>query len=164
MSKLRCTCGHIIRDQTDCIPYKALRYADEDTPVYFEAIETIADLVQAYEHEATERPPHPQPEQQKHDKRKGLTRQITRILGHYHIGHFRVLFECENCGRLWLQVNPRENTVVSYLPESDTRGVLRSHGGTEDIPKLTVGKSTSGEVTLQRAHQTSPRILDVSEE
>jgi hypothetical protein len=30
MSKLRCTCGHVIRDQTDNLPYKAYFVPDED--------------------------------------------------------------------------------------------------------------------------------------
>ena len=153
MSKLGCTCGHTIRDNTDSIPYKALCYSDEDTPVYFEAIETIADLLQARENPTAEQSFPPQPEQQKRKERMSLGHEITRILVYYHGGHRRDVFECENCGRLWLQVNPRENTYVSYLPEGQTRGVLRSHGGREEIPKIAVKKD----------HQTSPGMLDVSE-
>src|SRR5579884_2737233 len=153
MSKLGCPCGHTIRDQTDCIPYKALCYADEDTPVYFEAIEAIADLIQERENHITEQSfSPPQSEQQKRKERMSLTREITRILGYYHGGHLRVVFECENCGRLRLQVNPRENNFVSYLPEGHTRGVFRSQGGREEIPKI----------TLKEAHQTSPGMLDIS--
>jgi hypothetical protein len=40
----------------------------------------------------------------------------------------RTVYECENCGRLWIQAMPHTNTWVSYLPESATRGILR-HGG-----------------------------------
>jgi hypothetical protein len=141
MSKLGCTCGHTIRDQTDCIPYKALCYSDEDTPVYFEAIETITDLIQAREDHMIEQSFSPQSEQQRRKERMNLTREITRILGYYRGGHLRDVFECENCGRLWLQVNPRENTFVSYLPEGHTRGVFRSHGGREEIPKITLEKA-----------------------
>lgn len=157
MSKLGCTCGHTIRDQTDCIPYKALCYSDEDTPVYFEAIETIADLIQAREDYMTEHAFSPQSEQQKREEHMSLTREITRILEYYHTGHLRDVFECENCGRLRLQVNPRENTFVSYLPEGHTRGVLRSHGGREDIPKIALKKalqiSLSNLMTLKKKNK-----------
>lgn len=39
MSKLGCTCGHIIRDQTDRLPYKARFLRDYDTDAVYEAIE-----------------------------------------------------------------------------------------------------------------------------
>lgn len=152
MSKLGCTCGYTIRDNTDEIPYKALCYADEDTPVYFnEVIETVGDLLLAYKQEAKERPLLASSDSHESSDRRHITRQIVQILSYYHGGHRRDLFECENCGRLWLQVNPRENTYVSYLPEGQARGVLRSHGGREEIPRLTVRKDSSGKIVLRRA-------------
>lgn len=155
MSKLGCTCGHTIKDSTDKIPYKALCYADEDTPVYYEDIETLVDLLQAYAQEAREHALHPQSDEYKLDDRSHIALQITRILSYHHVGHLRDLFECENCGRLWLQVNPSENTYVSYLPEGLARGVLRSHGGREEVPMLAVEKDLSGKIILKRANQPS---------
>ena len=37
----------------------------------------------------------------------------------------RTVYECENCGRLWIQAAPK---WVSYLPESAVRGILRHKG------------------------------------
>jgi hypothetical protein len=37
-------------------------------------------------------------------------------------GHF--MYECEHCGRLWIQPDTFENKYVTYLPEGETRGVL----------------------------------------
>lgn len=59
MSKLGCTCGHAIKDNTDEIPYKALCYAGEDTPVYFEDIKSLVDLLQVYAQEARKHALHP---------------------------------------------------------------------------------------------------------
>jgi hypothetical protein len=40
----------------------------------------------------------------------------------------RVIFECENCGRVWIQKHREldHNIYASYWPESDVRGVLKS--------------------------------------
>ncbi|HEX9936928.1 MAG TPA: hypothetical protein VGB15_07390 [Longimicrobium sp.] len=36
MSKLACTCGHVIRDQAGSLPWKAHLYADQDTDRLFD--------------------------------------------------------------------------------------------------------------------------------
>ena len=45
MSKLRCTCGHIIRDQTDQLPYKATVLPDELRGSFFA---WVAEETQSY--------------------------------------------------------------------------------------------------------------------
>jgi hypothetical protein len=155
MSKLGCTCGHTIKDNTDEIPYEALCYADEDSPAYFEAIETVKDLLLAYEQATREHALLSPSDAHKASDGSNLALQITRILSNYHVGHLRDLFECENCGRLWLQVNPSENTYVSYLPEGQTRGVFRSHGGREEKSRLAVDKDSSGKIILKRVDKPS---------
>ena len=147
MSKFACTCGHTNRDNTNNIPYKALCYADEDTDIYFDDLETIVDLVLAREQEARERPSQSEQDERYRNHLKG---QFFMLLRRYHIGHLHEAFECEQCGRLWFQVNPDGNTFVSYLPEGETRGVLRSHGGREDFPRFRVEKDALGEIRLRR--------------
>jgi len=40
----------------------------------------------------------------------------------------RDMFECEECGRLWIQAGPNTTEFLSYQPESARRGIL-SHKG-----------------------------------
>ncbi len=35
------------------------------------------------------------------------------------------MYECEQCGRLWLDWPP-DRTMVSYVPDEETRGMLRA--------------------------------------
>jgi hypothetical protein len=50
-----------------------------------------------------------------------------------HIGHptfhfGRWMYECKNCGRIWMEAAPGSAKLVSYQPESARRGILRHQG------------------------------------
>lgn len=123
-----CFCGHIIRDQTDDLPHKAEYYADADYSAHYDGL--IADLsrIVTVRGEA---------------ERKNGEGAITEIPGLPEIfgtletpdvisdtiagyeskfGHH--MCECEQCGRLWLQYDRRNNRYVSFLPETEVRSVL----------------------------------------
>jgi hypothetical protein len=127
MAKFECSCGHIIRDQTDALPYKGMFIPDEDDEVSFtETINRIAEFIQAKEL----------------GRRDAFLQKIfgeayphdlddLSILGDlisYMDTFRRFLFECENCGRVWIQKHSEldQNIYASYWPESDVRGVLKS--------------------------------------
>jgi hypothetical protein len=99
MAKFECSCGYIIRDQTDALPYKGTFIPDEDDEVSFTGtIHRIAEFIQA----------------------KELGRRdvfLQKIFGEAYprdlddlsilwdlvssLDTFRrVIFECENCGRV----------------------------------------------------------------
>jgi hypothetical protein len=44
MSKLGCTCGHVIRDQADQLPYKGHLFKDQDKEVVLEGIASDVSL------------------------------------------------------------------------------------------------------------------------
>jgi len=123
MSKLRCLCGNIIRDQTDYLSYKAEYFADEDTDAVYEGLVTfLARLVEATEkgEQAAFRREFLNPEDL--DISDFISDNIVSFQGRF--GRF--LYECEQCGRLWLQYDRRRNLYTSYTPETEIRGVLRS--------------------------------------
>ena len=47
MSKLGCICGHVIRDQTDFIPYKARFIRDQDSEEYYTFTSDIEAFIEA---------------------------------------------------------------------------------------------------------------------
>lgn len=47
-----------------------------------------------------------------------------------HLG--RDMYECEACGRIWLQARPDKNDLVSYQPESTRKGILSHEGAISD--------------------------------
>ena len=123
MSKFQCYCGNIIRDQTDNLPYKAEYFADEDYEAHDgELVTFLIHLVEATEkgEQAAFRREFPNPEDL----------DISDFIGDNIIGFQakfgRFLYECEECGRLWVQYDRRRNRYTSYLPETEIRGVLRS--------------------------------------
>lgn len=105
MSRLFCTCGHTITDITDYLPYKAYYTPDEDMEqALHDAEEKYRATVEARE------------------------RGEVRVFIHPVFTVARVMYECEACGRLWLQTERHTNEFVPYQPESAKRGIL-SHKG-----------------------------------
>ena len=126
MGKLRCRCGHVILDQTDFLPYKAEVFSDQDTARIWDA---AADAIVGYFSE----PPGTARQRwiEAHlnavdpaavDDASVVHQILTR--GRSRLG--RTMYECSECGRIWLQPRTGETRWVSYAPEDDPRGVLRS--------------------------------------
>lgn len=125
--KFLCTCGHVIRDQTDSLPYKAHFLPDEDQEVVFEA---VIDRLEAF---MTARETGQQEEFLRTHFGETYPRDLdTRsILNDLLVGVIlaaRLIYECENCGRVLIQKQSAsgKNVYNSYLPEENIRGVLRS--------------------------------------
>ena len=118
MGKLQCTCGFVIRDTHFDLPCKGDVRRDQDLEPYFETItRELALLVDAvaagqrdewinrhflpgYPHDVSH-------EGMISDYLSGLDEQLTSQI-----------FECENCGRLWLQQSAHANAYYSYSPDS----------------------------------------------
>lgn len=126
MSKLRCLCGYIITDQAEDLPYKAEYIADADfEESYGKFIHFIAKLL----------------EEGRQLGRSALLAEyfgkaypqdvsaagiVSDALTSIRVAFGHTMYECENCGRLWLQLVPGKNNYVPYLPETEARGVLVS--------------------------------------
>ena len=105
------------------MPYKAEYFADEDYEAYYEELVIfLARLVEATEkgEQAAFRREFPNPED------LDISGFISDNIAGFHARFGRFLYECEQCGRLWLQYDPRNNLYASYTPETEIRGVLRS--------------------------------------
>jgi hypothetical protein len=126
MSRLVCECGHVIVDQRDFLPYKATFYSDQDTEACFdELVQDIAKFIEAREQGR-------QDEflegdfSKNYPKNLNLSSIINDIMIGYEVAFGRTMYECEQCGRLWMQTEPGTNEYVSYLPEGGMRGIPRS--------------------------------------
>ena len=125
--RFRCPCGHVIRDQTNSLPYKARFIPDEDEDTDFsgfaQALEAFLmareagkqkEFLGSYFGES-----YPQELAPQSIIEGLLTREIDLST--------RVIYECENCGRIFFERHPEEARLVSYVPEGESRGVLQSH-------------------------------------
>lgn len=126
MSHFACTCGYPIVDITDFLPYKAYFLPDEDTESSLDrVVNLLAEFVEAREQgKQDEFLARHEPWLSSDDLRK----LIRNLFSHPTFGLGRSMYECDKCGRIWMNAHPGTNELVSYLPESDERGILR-HGG-----------------------------------
>ena len=118
MSKLKCTCGFVIRDTHYDLPWKGDVRRDQALEPYFEKITSeLAPLIEAVaagqrdkwidKHFLAGYPRNESTESLISDYLSGPDEQLTSQI-----------FGCENCGRLWLQKAPGVNAYFSYSPDS----------------------------------------------
>lgn len=125
--KFRCTCGHIIRDQTNSLPYKARFIPDEDEETDFEHIvdelEAFITVKERGKQEEFLRSYFGETYPQDLDTKSIIFDLLTGMMR-----SARLIYECENCGRVFIQKHNEydKNVYGTYLPEEDIRGVLRS--------------------------------------
>ncbi|QOW45847.1 MULTISPECIES: hypothetical protein [Acinetobacter] len=100
MSKLGCLCGHVIRDQTDYIPYKASFISDK---LDFAMLDELEKRIEMYKLKMAEGKK--LPDYYLYDSLSGVD-----------INFRKHMYECVNCGRIWLQTT--ENNFKSYLSET----------------------------------------------
>jgi hypothetical protein len=117
MSKLGCVCGHVIRDQTDFIPYKARFVRDQDDENYHAYVDDVAAFIEAV----------------KGNSRAQWIRRyfsdsypidipnshiVNDIITRYEVKFEGTLYQCENCGRIKIQVQDK-NLFASFAPEGE---------------------------------------------
>jgi hypothetical protein len=126
MSKMLCSCGHVIRDQTDRLPYKAELYPDVHSEALWDGIVSVAmSLLEALrtgerlrwmrEHFLAGYPADVSDDGMLSDAITGVAARLKRDV-----------YQCERCGRLYIQTSSTMNTFVVFSPESpDARNCLR---------------------------------------
>src|ERR1700754_1425748 len=119
MEKLRCKCGHVIVDQTDNIPYKRYILPVTQNVKVSDAIcsyiDTLIEAIQSNKRldwidQNFSVPPYPTDLKNSdmiHDLLTGKLVETTQDI-----------FECENCGRIAIQIG-QTNLFEFFKPESD---------------------------------------------
>ena len=123
MSKLGCTCGNVIRDQTDFLRHKGHILKDYDIEAAYNTIgEECQALILAKAHDDRESwirrhylPGFPR-DLSDSDLFASFVSDVLRKL-------LVDVYECEACGRLWVQ---RPGTVNEFVPYSPDDGKLSS--------------------------------------
>ena len=122
--KLRCTCGHVIVDQTDDLPYKAVVTPHKvEFAIAQRAAHDIALLIDACmqgqrdafvaERFGPDYPP-------------DLTNEsiVLDLMHAPALGQVLNMYQCPECGRLLLDDRNRPSHVLSFAPEHDVRDAL----------------------------------------
>ena len=133
MSKLACTCGHVIYDQAASLPYKAHLFANQDAnPLVDEPAGQVAAYAALADDERRRRwlaerfgPQYPTDmplEAVAVDLMASTADRLTRDV-----------YECEGCGTIWIQRTPLDHRFQPYTPApGNQRGILRSVRQTPD--------------------------------
>ncbi len=119
MSTLRCQCGHTIRDTNDFLPYKGKVRRDQDAEEFWEtACNELALLVTAVAEDRRDEwiSRHFLPVYPRDTPNDGL---ISDFLSDLDNQIMSKIYECEVCGRLWVQKQPGTNAFYSYTPDTD---------------------------------------------
>jgi len=119
MSKLACHCGHIIRDQTDLISYKAEIIKDQDVGYIDDKIsEGLAELVKlSKESRRSDWINKYLWEGYPLDEADGI--MIFDYISSIRSRFALTLYECERCGSLWVQENTKSKNFISFSPASE---------------------------------------------
>ncbi len=126
MSHFNCVCGYVIVDITDYLPDKAYLLPDEDTETSLDSVvNLLAEFVEAREQgKQDDFLARHEPWLESNDLRK----LIRNIFSHPTFSVGRIMYECEHCGRIWIQARPHVNEYVPYQSDVPVRGILRHEG------------------------------------
>ncbi|WP_224995121.1 hypothetical protein, partial [Cesiribacter sp. SM1] len=118
MSKLRCKCDHVISDTTDNLPYKADLIPDQSFYTSLDRIEESIDSLI----EATKRNERimwiKNHFSEQYPKDLTDTQMIYDIITSKLFDLNKKVYQCENCGRIWIQKG-HSDRFVSFTPEND---------------------------------------------
>jgi hypothetical protein len=125
MGKLGCICGNLINDQADNLPYKGYILPDKEldnaSNILTDAIDSLAEATKQDKRldwikERFTVPPYP----------INLidSSMIHDIISRFLVAKKQTLYECENCGRIAIQIG-QTNQFKFYKPETDnSKGIL----------------------------------------
>lgn len=117
MSKLGCVCGHTIRDNTLSLSYKAQFIRDQDLESYSDWTEPVNAFIEAIKAGKRE-----QWIANYFSKSYPATLSNGSIIGdiisEFNLNFRDTLYQCENCGRVKIQVQDK-NLFASFAPESE---------------------------------------------
>jgi hypothetical protein len=130
--KVLCLCRRAICDQADNLPYKAYYYPDEGYDVWLEKLIDLVETLVEERESGKEWTVLGRPLSAVYPSGGEVSGYIAdNIIGRL-VGTERKMFECEVCGRRWLRIvgamQPETQEYVSFLPETNARGVLGAQG------------------------------------
>lgn len=114
MSKLGCICGHVIVDQTDSLPYKAELLRADREEVFYDRVEALfaSMRIAMAEGRLSELLHEAYGSWLPVKEDVFFIEKLSSLTGEF----FTTMYECEACGRLWVQ-RPNDPHFISYSPD-----------------------------------------------
>lgn len=129
MGKLGCSCGHVISDGTDNLPYKARVLPDLNDEQFFDWVaERVASYVEAVQQGRVEQwlsesgfgPGYA-------ELNLGHRETLSDLIYSRFLSLQRGIYECEACGRVHIETR-EQNHFVSYAPDSGRMNAVLATG------------------------------------
>ena len=127
MAKFKCECGHIIRDQTDSLPYKGEIIRDKHWGEFYGRISrTVAEFMAACS--AGQRSqwtmkfysaPADSPVVSMDDESI-----VSDIITYASVACCLAVFQCEECARLYVSRTPEKWDFVKFVPTENCEAIL----------------------------------------
>lgn len=124
--RFRCSCGHVIRDQTNSLPYKARLIPDEDEDTDFKSFAKVLEAFLMARETGKQKEFLASYFGESYPQELALQSIIEDLLTKEIDLSTRVIYECANCGRIFFEQHPEKARLVSYMPEAESRGALQS--------------------------------------
>jgi hypothetical protein len=119
MSKFSCTCGHVIRDQTDNLPYKGQILKNQDWESFFSrTVDTLTEYLAGVRSGDLAEWHHKWP----FLRGKTDNHVAWPLLGWFWRKFSVDVYECEQCGRLWVQAGIESQRFIPFIPEEASAG------------------------------------------
>lgn len=124
--KFRCPCGNQISDTTDFLSYKGYITPDESWEDWFETFSSALQDLAIYQATGAVAPWMTKMMNIFGARASEPRVLLSELLMHWDVKFRRPMYECTDCGRLFVDPGSKSNTMLSYKPEHDIRGVLKA--------------------------------------
>lgn len=123
--KFQCTCGAVIRDQTDFLPFKAQYISDENwCDSYSKVSELILEFMKSID-EGKEKEWIKEFYDSESIDWASRETVIEDIQSKIRTDFEKAIYQCENCGRLYLETEGSDYFQIFRLDEHENKAVLK---------------------------------------
>jgi hypothetical protein len=120
MASLQCHCGYLIVDRADNLAYKGRILRDQDADHFFDYFSRdiasfVTALVDGTQHAWLVN--HFTDVYPTDTSTEGVIHDL--VAGAFILRYSLMTYQCEQCGRVWVQEQPRSQTFRSFAPDRD---------------------------------------------
>jgi hypothetical protein len=124
--KFACPCGHAISDTTDFLPYKGYITPDESWEDWLDTFSSALRDLADYHATGAVTPWMTKMMNILGARASDHRELLSETMLQWSAKFSRPIYECTECGRLFVDPGSKSNQMLSYKPEDDTRGILRA--------------------------------------
>ncbi len=119
MSSFQCECGHILRDQTHHLPYKGEIIKNQAFEEFYEkSVQQIEEFIHALLADHRDEWVNDFYQYSSKDYTMSNADVIFDILNRASVKNNLGMYQCESCGRIFIETDPQSSQFLSFTPEA----------------------------------------------